>query len=425
MPRGRQPRVVTATLPPKGYYISHLAPLVALREGRVTPAAVCLWSVMRAHAWQDGGCDLTDQDLGAAMGGMSARQISNLRAMLVEAGLLVIQSRGLGGARRLVPQPVIEAQSISGEIYFTRNALPEEEEVKRVKINTNTDPPPPKTRVNSQGDITQDARVNDQGGPGGIEMQCISPEIHFTGNGLPVNSGAAGDGAAAPAGPAPAPASPVQALAAFLVEQGAFPPVAAGLAPVLLARLALDAAQVYALALLTAIESSADVRQRRIYGEQIIGRWVARLRNGATPPRWAVEEAENALAARERAVDAEPAAEEWTEADAAGAGETSAAGAPEPEERPWIVGDGRACSDRELWDVMLAHLRLQLPRSTFETWLRGSRCAGLEGERTLVVQVGSGYAVEWLTLRLKKMVLRTLASLTGQDGLDVRFEEVS
>ena len=74
---------------------------------------------------------------------------------------------------------------------------------------------------------------------------------------------------------------------------------------------------------------------------------------------------------------------------------------------------------------MLAHLRLQLPRSTFETWLRGSRCAGLEGERTLVVQVGSGYAVEWLTLRLKKMVLRTLASLTGQDGLDVRFEEVS
>lgn len=417
MPRGRQPRVVTATLPPKGYYISHLAPLVVLREGRVTPAAVCLWQVMRAYAWQDGGCDLTDQDLGAAMGGMSARQISNLRTMLVEAGLLVIQNRTPGGARRLVPQPVIEAQAISGEIYFTRNALPEEEEVKRVKINTNTDPPPPAARGVSVSDITQDARVNDQGGPGGIELQCISPEIHFTGNGVPVNSGAVGGGVA--------PASPAQALAAFLVEQGAFPPVAAGLAPVLLARLAPDAAQVYALALLTAIESSADVRQRRIYGEQIIGRWVARLRNGATPPRWAVEEAENALAARERAADGEAAAEEWAEANSAGAGEAWAAGAPEPEERPWRVGDGRACSDRELWDVMLAHLRLQLPRSTFETWLRGSRCAGLERERTLIVQVESGYAVEWLTLRLKKMVLRTLASLTGQDGLDVRFEEVS
>ncbi len=424
MPRGRQPRVVTATLPPKGYYISHLAPLVALREGRVTPAAVCLWVVMRAHAWQDDGCDLTDQDLCEAMGGMSARHISNLRAMLVEAGLLVIQNRGPGGARRLVPQPVIEAQSISGEIYFTRNALPEEEEVKRVKINTNTDPPP-KTRANPQSDITQDARVNGQGGPGGIELQCISPEIHFTGNGVPVNSGAAGDGAAAAAGPAPAPASPAQALAAFLVEQGAFPAVAAGLAQGLLARRPLAAAQVHALAHLTAIESSADVRQRRIYGEQIIGRWVARLRNGATPPRWAVEEAANALAARERAADAEPVAEEWEAADSAGPGEALAAGAPEPEERPWSVGDGRACSHRELWDVLLAHLRLQLPRSTFETWLRESRCAGLDEARTLVVQVNSGYAVDWLTLRLKKLVLRTLAGITGQDDLDVRFEEVS
>ena len=398
MPRGRPPRVVTATLPPKGYYVSHLAPLAAVRTGRISPAAAHLWTVLRAHAWQDGRCDLTDEELGGWLGGLSVRQISNLRAALVAAGLLVILNGGPGGARWLVPQPAIELQSISGEMYFTRNAPLEEEEVKLVKINPNT-PPPPEVRVNN---------------PGRIDRQSISPEIHFTGNGLPVNAGGAG------------PVSEAARLAAFLVEQGAFPAVAAGLAQGLLARRPLAAAQVHALAHLTAIEHSADVRQRRIYGEQIIGRWVARLREGATPPRWAVQEAENALAARARAVDGEFAEEDWAAEATAGAEDALAVDASVPEERPWLTGEGRAYANRELWDVALAQLRLQLPRSTFETWLRASQCRGRdETGRTLVVQVDSSYAVDWLTRRLKPLVLRTLAGLTGLTDLDVRFEEVA
>lgn len=425
MPRGRRPRVATATLPPKGYYVSHLAPLTAVREGRVSPAAAHLWTVIRAHAWQDGRCDLTDRELGVWLGGLGVRQVSNLRAALVAAGLLVILKGEPDGRRWLAPQPAIEAQGISAEIYcsaidFTRNALQEEEEVKHVNIN----PPPRETVVNLPSDRSQDARVNDKGGLGGIGVQRISPANHFTGNGLPVNSGAPGDDAAQPPGPASGPVSAAQALTAFLAEQGAFPAVAASLAAGLLARLALAEAQVHALAHLTAIEASADVRKGRIDGEQIIGRWVARLRDGATPPRWAVREAENALAARAQAGDGELAEEDWEEEASAGAEDETTA--PEPEERPWVVGEGRAFSHRELWDVALSHLRLQLPRSTFETWLRASRCAGLNGTgRTLVVQVGNRYAVDWLTLRLKPLVLRTLAGITGQHDLDVRFEETS
>ena len=43
--------------------------------------------------------------------------------------------------------------------------------------------------------------------------------------------------------------------------------------------------------------------------------------------------------------------------------------------------------------------------------------------RTLVVQVRDRCAVDWLTLRLRPMVLRTLEGVTGLGDLDVRFEE--
>ncbi len=42
MSRGRKVRVATATLPPKGCYMSHMAPLIAAREQRVLPSTVHL-----------------------------------------------------------------------------------------------------------------------------------------------------------------------------------------------------------------------------------------------------------------------------------------------------------------------------------------------------------------------------------------------
>jgi len=102
----------------------------------------------------------------------------------------------------------------------------------------------------------------------------------------------------------------------------------------------------------------------------------------------------------------------------------AADGVGEAEERPWIVNGGRACSHRELWDLALSHLRLQLPAGTFAEWLQGTTCTGTGASgRTLVVQVRDRNAVDWLTVRLRRMVLRTLEGITGLGDLDVRFEE--
>ncbi len=434
MPRGRRPRVATATLPPKGYYAGHLAPLIAVREGRVSPAAGHLWSVIRAYAWQDGRCDLTDRELAVWMGGLGVRQIRNLRVELSEAGLLMTEGGERGAARWLAPQPAMEGKPVSGEIDFTRNAPLKEEEVNAIELDYH--PPPP-------------------------------PGDQFPPNVLPVKRCAPGEAAAGP----PQGEGDAAVLAAFLAGHGAFPPVAAGLAQDLLSRMALAEAQAHSLALLRTIEADPDVRLGRISGERARGRWVARLRDGVVPPAWAVREAEQVLAAGAGGAGGEPTGRESCDGEprddephygeqgepddaatleahdappprarpVARAGGELRDGEPrdgephagepcdgeprEPEARPWIVSGGRACCHRELWDVALTHLRLQLPGSTFDNWLAGSCCSGVNGAgRTLMVQVRDRGAAEWLTARLKPKVLATLVALTGQGDLDVRFE---
>jgi len=397
MPRRPRVRVATATLPPKDHFTSHLAPLLATREHLVSPSAAHLWAVLRAHAWRDGRCDLSDQELAAWMGGLGLRHIYNLRTELAAAGLLAT-SRTEEGVRWLAPLPSEErgrgnSGNVFPEIHFMETGTLKEEEV-----NINTIPPPP---------------------------PLPPPPGDFTGNGLPA----------------------VEALARFLVEHGAFPGVAAELAGVLLARMARDEAEVYSLALLRAAEDSGDARSGRIDAERVTGRWIARMRSGVCPPAWAVAEARDALDAAQDALSGDgstgaPGGEgrdlgqagsgelaeggdAWPgdaadEADAVGAAEEVG----EAEERPWIVSGGRACSHRELWDVALSHLRLQLPASTFDAWLQGTACTGMDASgRTLVVQVRDRCAVDWLTLRLRPMVLRTLEGVTGLGDLDVRFEE--
>jgi len=429
MPRRPRVRATNAALPPKGYYMSHLAPLLAARKHLVSSSAVHLWAVLRAHAWRDGRCDLSDLELSAWMGGLGPRHIFNLRAELVEAGLLAT-SRTEDGVRWLVPlssgaREERDSGNVFPEIHFMETEPLKEEEVKFNNIPPPPLPPPP-------------------------------PPGDFTGSELPA-----------------------AALARFLVEHGAFPGVAGTLSGLLLARMSLDEAEVYSLALLRAAEDSRDARSGRIDAERVTGRWIARLRSGVRPPAWAVAEARDALAAAREGL----AEDEQTPADrlaangrAAGAGAPVGCGPParggapaaaglagfpggeawaaepgepgeqgeggdgwpedaedgvdeadevgEAEERPWIVSGGRACSHRELWDLALSHLRLQLPASTFDGWLRGTTCTGTDGSgRTLVVQVRDRCAVDWLTVRLRRMVLRTLEGITGLDDLEVRFEE--
>lgn len=142
MPRRPRARVATVTLPPKGHFTSHLAPLLAVQEHRVSRPAAHLWTVLRAHSWRDGRCDLSDQDLAAWLGGLSTRTIYNLRAELVAAGLLA-SVRAEDGVRWLAPLPFEERKrrnrgTVFPEIQFIGNERPKEEEV-----NINTIPPPP------------------------------------------------------------------------------------------------------------------------------------------------------------------------------------------------------------------------------------------------------------------------------------------
>src|SRR5512136_1642695 len=74
---------------------------------------------------------------------------------------------------------------------------------------------------------------------------------------------------------------------------------------------------------------------------------------------------------------------------------------------------------REVWDIARSHLRLQLPRSTYETWLRDTECLAHE-DGAFVIGVGNAYAKDWLSLRLRPLIKRTLAGIVGH-AVDVTF----
>ncbi len=76
-------------------------------------------------------------------------------------------------------------------------------------------------------------------------------------------------------------------------------------------------------------------------------------------------------------------------------------------------------SPKETWDIARSHLRLQLPRSTYETWVRDTECLAHE-DGTFVVGVANAYAKDWLSLRLRPLIKRTLNAIVGH-AVDVTF----
>ena len=74
---------------------------------------------------------------------------------------------------------------------------------------------------------------------------------------------------------------------------------------------------------------------------------------------------------------------------------------------------------KEVWDTARSHLRLQLPRSTFETWVRDTTCLAHE-DGAFVIGVANAYAKDWLSLRLRPLIKRTLAGIVGH-AVDVTF----
>jgi len=66
-----------------------------------------------------------------------------------------------------------------------------------------------------------------------------------------------------------------------------------------------------------------------------------------------------------------------------------------------------------IWQAVLGELQLEMTRATFETWLRNSRLVSCE-DGVFVIGVANAYARDWLESRLRSVVERVLARVTGQ-----------
>nr|MBN1229330.1 chromosomal replication initiator protein DnaA [Anaerolineae bacterium] len=73
----------------------------------------------------------------------------------------------------------------------------------------------------------------------------------------------------------------------------------------------------------------------------------------------------------------------------------------------------------QLWQTAYGELELQLPRDTFNTWLRSARLIAHE-DGTFIIGVHNIYAREWLDTRLKKVVARTLGQIARRE-VEIRF----
>jgi len=72
----------------------------------------------------------------------------------------------------------------------------------------------------------------------------------------------------------------------------------------------------------------------------------------------------------------------------------------------------------DLWQTVLAELKTQTTRATFDTWLADT--AAVRNNDTLTVFCASAFAADWLESRLLARIQRVVAAVAGQ-SLDVRF----
>lgn len=72
-----------------------------------------------------------------------------------------------------------------------------------------------------------------------------------------------------------------------------------------------------------------------------------------------------------------------------------------------------------VWDAVLGQLQLEMPRASFDTWVRDSELITYE-DGTYIIGVQNAYARDWLEDRLRSTVSRVLTSITGRSA-DVRF----
>lgn len=74
----------------------------------------------------------------------------------------------------------------------------------------------------------------------------------------------------------------------------------------------------------------------------------------------------------------------------------------------------------EVWRAVLGELQLQLPRPTFETWLKQTEGISCDGH-SLIVEVPTPFAVAWLERRMYQSIQKTVEKIT-QQPLDIQFQ---
>lgn len=78
----------------------------------------------------------------------------------------------------------------------------------------------------------------------------------------------------------------------------------------------------------------------------------------------------------------------------------------------------------KIWLPALAQLQMEMPRSTFDTWVRETQLLSVDNSNNpAVYTIGApnAYAKDWLENRLTSSVRRTLSNVLGINALDVHF----
>ena len=73
-----------------------------------------------------------------------------------------------------------------------------------------------------------------------------------------------------------------------------------------------------------------------------------------------------------------------------------------------------------MWDAVLGELQLQVPKPSYETWLRGTTGVSVS-DGVLVVRTPNAFVSEMLDTRMYSLISRCLEGVTG-DPLEIRFE---
>ena len=81
---------------------------------------------------------------------------------------------------------------------------------------------------------------------------------------------------------------------------------------------------------------------------------------------------------------------------------------------------GKELSAVEVWRATLGELQLQLPRTTFDTWLKSTEGISYHNSQ-FVVEVPTPFAVAWLERRMYQSIQRTVERVTGSPA-DIQFQ---